>query len=121
MEQQEEAQEAGPVECVGIAWVHGRWYNRKTKETIRETQEEVTIGVHRFETTPAQVTRGYGLTLNLKDYESARVDVRVTLPCYVEDLDECDEFAKGWIEQRIRAEVANIRGASDKSLDGPGY
>jgi len=77
------------------------------KET--PTEENMTIDVRLFETDPAIITRGYGLTLNLGNYESARVDVGIKLPCYREETKEGDEFCKKWCEERIRQEVAEIR------------
>lgn len=66
-----------------------------------------------FETPPAFVRRGYGLTLNLGNFESARVDISLTVPCYVQDVEEADEFARQFVERRIKAETASARGNSD--------
>jgi hypothetical protein len=52
---------------------------------------------------------GYGLTLNIGNYESARIDVRISLPCYREETDDAFSFAKKWTEDRIQTEVKAIR------------
>ena len=67
------------------------------------------IAVRTFVTNPAMVEIGYGLTLNIRNYESARIDVRVSLPCYVEETDQAFAFAKKWTEERIQTEVKEIR------------
>jgi len=67
------------------------------------------IAVRTFVTNPAMVEIGYGLTLNIGNYESARIDVRVSLPCYVEETDQAFAFAKKWTEERIQTEVKEIR------------
>jgi hypothetical protein len=79
------------------------------------TAESEVVEVRRFETTPAVVSRGYGLTLNQTNYESARIDVRVEVPCYLADLEKADEFAAAFCEKRLRKEVAEARGYKEKS------
>jgi hypothetical protein len=67
------------------------------------------IAVRTFVSTPAMVEIGYGLTLNIGNYESARIDVRISLPCYPEEADGAFSFAKKWTEERIQTEVKAIR------------
>lgn len=94
------------------------------KETVKSTTATVTkvygkiglpdtkdeeLAVRTFITNPAMVEIGYGLTLNIGNYESARIDVRIALPCYVEETDQAFAFAKKWTEERIQTEVKEIR------------
>lgn len=105
------------AEEVAIAFVDGRFLHRG-KEYKATAKEEIVLA-HQFEGPVAHITRGYGLTLNLGNYESARFDVTLKLPCHVEDIDAADEFARAWVETRCEAEVAEVRGGdSDKK---PGY
>lgn len=67
------------------------------------------LEVRGFVTEPATVEIGYGLTLNIGNYESARVDVKVSVPCYREEINEAYDFAKKWAEERVQAEVKEIR------------
>jgi hypothetical protein len=73
-----------------------------------ESQDE-TIEVKNFRVQPAQVEIGYGLTLNIGNYESARVDVKVSVPCYAEEVNEAYEWAKNFAEERVRQEVQSVR------------
>lgn len=73
-----------------------------------EAKDE-TIEVKTFVTQPATVELGYGLTLNIGNYESARVDVKVSVPCYREETDAAYEWAKNWAEARVRQEVQSVR------------
>ena len=66
--------------------------------------DEDIIAVHKFETDPAMVTVDYGLTMNLGDYNAARLSVSVTVPCYKEEIDEAYEFAQAWAEERLSKE-----------------
>jgi hypothetical protein len=75
---------------------------------VPETKDEE-IAVRTFITNPAMVEIGYGLTLNIGNYESARIDVRISLPCYREETDDAFSFAKKWTEDRIQTEVKAIR------------
>ena len=90
------------------------------KETQREQSTEEVVEILKFEGQVAKVKRGYGLTLNLSNYESARLDVHVEVPCYLADVDAADEWARQWVEKRVIKEVENVRG--EGSTDGkPSY
>lgn len=83
-----------------------------------EAQDEV-IEVKGFVTQPAQVEIGYGLTLNIGNYESARVDVRITVPCYKEETDAAYDYAKTWAEERVRREVDSVRKLATPQKSNP--
>ena len=90
------------------------------KETQREQSTEEIVAVLKFDGDVAKVRRGYGLTLNLSNYESARLDVTVEVPCYLADIDAADEWARQWVETRVVREVENVRG--EGTTDGkPSY
>jgi len=77
-------------------------------ETAEATEDEF-LDVRRFETAPAEVGFSAGLTLNLGNYESARIDVSVKVPCYREELDEAYAFATKWASDRLVKEREEIR------------
>lgn len=76
-----------------------------------ETVEEETIAVHEFVTTPAEVEVGVALTLNLGNFESAKLNVNVRVPCYKEELDAAYLFAQSFVESRVSKERDQIRAA----------
>lgn len=98
------------AEEAAVAFIDGRFLHRGKE--YEATAKEETVLVHNFEGPVARVRRGYGLTLNLGNYESARFDVVLELPCHVEDIDAADEYARRWVEKRCEAEVAEVRGGS---------
>lgn len=101
-----------------IAIIENRFIYKK--ETQRETSSDEVVAILQFDGPVAHVRRGYGLTLNLSNYESARLDVSVTVPCYLADVDVADEWARQWVERRVVHEVENVRGKG--STDGkPSY
>lgn len=67
------------------------------------------LEIQLFVTEPAKVSVGMGLTLNLGNYEAARIDVSLFVPCYREEADEAYKYAHGWVEGRLAAEVEDIR------------
>lgn len=99
------------AEEAAVAFIDGRFLHRGKE--YKATASEETVLVHNFEGPVARIKRGYGLTLNLGNYESARFDVTLELPCHVEDIDAADEFARQWVEKRCEAEVAEVRGGGD--------
>ena len=75
-----------------------------------EVHDEKELEVQQFEVEPAYVKASYGLTLNLGNYESARCDAGVTLPTYVEEID--DAFKRAWkiAQEEVQSQVKEIRG-----------
>lgn len=53
-----------------------------------ETSREKHIHVRKFEVEPAYVRVNVGSTKNMGNYESLRVDVSITMPCYAEEVDK---------------------------------
>jgi hypothetical protein len=53
-----------------------------------EEKESKEIQVEQFLTEPAYVRASAGVTRNLGDYESLRVDVSITMPCYKEQVED---------------------------------
>ena len=76
---------------------------KKEDEVLKEDQ----IEVNRFETNVATVSIKKGITKNLGNYESVRVDVMVSVPCYVEEIDtiydELDLVVDEQINQQLEA------------------
>jgi hypothetical protein len=91
------------VESLPIIITTDNRYMRGSKVVPENSSLDVElVDVKRFEGPVARVIRRGGLTLNLGDYESARVDVTIELPCYVQDIDAADELAEEWIGKRMK-------------------
>jgi hypothetical protein len=76
---------------------------------VSDTEDKSLIAVHRFVTEPAEVGVELGLTLNLDNYEFAKINVSVTMPCYKEEVDETFRYAQSWVKSRLQAEVNKLR------------
>lgn len=84
-------------------------------EGVAKVDEEI-IQIKRFATEPAWVNVNLGLTINLGNYESAKLEVGVKVPCYMEEADDAYRWAKHWVESRVRAESSKIKDRSDTSI-----
>jgi len=78
--------------------------------TGEEVVENDYLEIRPFVSEVARVRVSKGLTLNLGNYESARVEVDVSLPCYPEELPETMEHVDRIVEAKLTAEVNSIRG-----------
>lgn len=65
-----------------------------------DESERSVLQVRKFETDPAFVRVSAGVTKNMGDYESLRVDVAITVPCYVEEIEE--------VQRRLEPLVATM-------------
>lgn len=74
-----------------------------------DNSEEKELEVQVFEVEPAWVKASYGLTINLGNYESARCDAGVTLPTYVEEIDEAFEKAWELAQEQVQEQVKDIK------------
>ena len=63
-----------------------------------------------FEVDPAYVSVKKGRTINLGDYCSARFDVSVMLPCYIEDVEKTEAELDTLTMDMLDAEVAAFNG-----------
>ncbi len=79
----------------------------------QETQSEAQIEVRTFDTPHATVKAQYGLTLNLGNYESARVDAGIELPCYPEEIAEAFEQAWKLCQDEIQNQIKSLRGGGN--------
>lgn len=79
------------------------------------TRKEETIAVHKFVTEPAYVRVSAGVTKSTGNYESLRIDVSYTIPCYKEQI--TDKFYKeisDEVASRLDAEINEYLGISEE-------
>lgn len=77
------------------------------------------IEIQKFQTHPAYVRVGYGLTLNLGNYEAARLDVSVSVPCYQEEIPIVYANVRNRVEELIIAEKEAIQSKTAQVQSGP--
>jgi hypothetical protein len=71
------------------------------------TEEEYTLGVHRFITEPARVSVNMGVTKSTGEgtYEFVRLDVRIDIPCYAEQVNEVYPIVSDMVADRLEEEL----------------
>lgn len=81
----------------------------RLKEVYHETDREETLEDRIFEEGqhPARVRFSAGLTINLGDFQSLRLDCSVELPCLPSEIVDAHERASDFVAARI-AEEENI-------------
>jgi len=82
------------------------------EEKTHDKEEEIEITP--FVTEPAKIAVSKGLTLNLGNYRSARIDVSVAIPCYVEEVGEVIEQVNNLVEARVIMERDSVLKAGKK-------
>lgn len=84
--------------------------------TYYEDSKEVDVLRQTFsDESPAAFVRvGAGLTINMDNYESLRIDCAVTIPCSPQSLDEAYQIASDFVADKISEEQTNWLGSDDK-------
>lgn len=77
-------------------------------KTFPPESREEKIQIRPFKTDVARVAVTKGRTINIGDYNSARVDITISLPCYVEEIDATFEYCSKLVEQYLMKECMPI-------------
>jgi hypothetical protein len=87
-----------------------------------ETDREVEVLRATFsESDPAAFVRvGAGLTINMQDYNSLRIDCAVTIPCLRGDIEAAHRIAADFVADKIAEEEANWLGQGNGKAQGKG-
>jgi hypothetical protein len=80
-----------------------------------ETTEHIEI--RPFATVPAKVSVSLGRTVNLGNYESAKVNVLFELPCYREEVLSIYPKLVDEVSKRLDREVAKIGKQTGRKVD----
>lgn len=75
------------------------------------------LEVHVFQTEPAKVSFEAGVTMNMGNYESARISVGVSVPCYKEELPDALVFARAFVEGEIAKQMKEVKSSPNKKKD----
>lgn len=81
----------------------------KSGKLLRAEDSEETLEVHEFITEPVLLRVGFGVTENLGDFESVRVDISLTVPCYKEELEDAAKFAEEWVATRVMKDKDEVK------------
>lgn len=73
-----------------------------------EIKREETIEVVPFEGEVACVSVDAGMTVNMGNYQSAKVGVMIAMPCYPEEVEAVYGVVKATVEKIVRDEVSEL-------------
>lgn len=73
-----------------------------------EIKREETIEITPFESEAACVALDAGMTVNMGNYQSAKVGVMIAMPCYPEEFDAVYKTVKATVEKIVQEEVAEL-------------
>ena len=77
---------------------------------VADTSKETPLNIGLFQTTPATISVQATHTKNLGNYQSLKIGVIVSVPTYLEELDDAHDFAVNKVSEYLTAEL--------KALDG---
>lgn len=78
-------------------------------EILAERHKEEIVERKKIEGPAASVGVNMGTTINLGNFQSARIDVQVTLPCAPEDVEATYKEVCDFARTHIREEAKSIR------------
>lgn len=84
-------------ETIIVNSVYGGAENNRTEK----------LSVRKFLVEPAYVRINAGMTKNMGNYESLRIDVSLTVPCYVEEIDKTFVMAADKASALLAEELKN--------------
>jgi len=91
------------------------WVTRTVEEKGRggrgvlDEKDDQEIEIMPFEGETARVGLDAQMTINLGNYQSAKVGVFLSVPCYIEEVSEVYEVVKRTVEQRMGEEVEELK------------
>ncbi len=77
----------------------------KSGLVLKDEEEQEVIGVHKFITDPAFVRVSAGVTKNMGNYESLRIDVAISVPCYREEVVLTTKVVSDMVSVRLEKEI----------------
>ena len=78
-----------------------------------DSERAEVISITKFVTEPAYVRVSAGVTRNMGNYESLRLDVSVSIPCYVEEIERVQAEAADIVAKALEREQDNYTGGSN--------
>lgn len=82
-----------------------------------ETRDTISVAAFDEEIEVANVSIKKGLTINLGDYNSARIDVMVNLPCYVEEIETAAILAAEICDAELEDKSEGLRALHKRVME----
>jgi len=107
------------LRVLGVKKRDGRiWVERRYNGT--QERQDTKIPIQPFVVEPAYVNYSAGVTLNMGNYQSARIDVGISLPTYIEEIPDAYKQAIGIVDKVIEEEVNKLKNSTSNGGGGNG-
>ena len=74
-----------------------------------EDLEMVEVGIPAVGVAMARVATSARMCVNMGNFETVQLEVKIELPCYVEEITDAYKTAKALVDGRLNKEIADIR------------
>ncbi len=78
----------------------------KDSATYKDKQTQKTLSVRRFLVEPSYIRVNCGCTRNQGNFESLRLDIAITTPCYTEEIDDMIPIISDKVAFFLEAEIS---------------
>lgn len=105
---------SGAIEKVKVKSGYMKVHRTYTKsgEIVKEVDgDSELIEVPTLTGPTATVSADMGATINLGDYNSAKINVFISVPCYVTEIDNAFLFARNKADELLKKEISSIKGS----------
>lgn len=79
-------------------------------KTLIDEKHTVNKGVMGDPSQLCQIHSGGSHTINLGNYESAKISVGITVPCNKDEINETYDFATDWVSQKLAEAIKIVKG-----------
>jgi hypothetical protein len=91
--------------AVGVANVTNKDGSKTFLNETKVVIPNIVIPLHEL----CRVTAGGGHTINLGNYESAKITVEISMPCRKQDLSETYDFCTDWVSSKMEEAVKSAK------------
>jgi hypothetical protein len=70
---------------------------------------EEKIEIRPFVTDTANITVSYGTTMNVGDHNFLRMEIRVSVPCYKEEIEDVYYQTREYVENLLSSEISKAK------------
>lgn len=92
------------------------FYVKRTLPSGAEQEDQGPLEVTAFQSTPAQVSAKAGRTINLGNFESFKIEVGLTYPCYPEEVEDAMAVVAEKVGAFLKEEVDDIKAAAEAGV-----
>jgi hypothetical protein len=95
----------GTIQSVKMVGIKGA----KSEKTMLDEKVVINPGVMIPKNNLCMVKFGASHTVNLGNYESAKITVSVEMPSTKEDLNDTYQFAESWVSEKIQTAISDTK------------